>query len=82
MKLTTLSSILTVALAVLAFSPSACFAQQDPETAARQAEIDADEAQSKIESLEEEQVAAGDVQNETTAEMSARDNQISQYQDQ
>lgn len=82
MKLITVSSILAVALAFLTFCPVQCLAQRDPETAARQAEIDADEAQSKVESLQQEQIAAADVQNEDTAEMAARDNQINEYEDQ
>lgn len=82
MKLTIGSLILSVAIAILALSPSPCLAQRDPEAAARQAEIDADEAQSKIDDLQQEQIAAADVQNETTAEMAARDNQIQQYEDQ
>ena len=82
MKLTTLASILSLAIISNTLLVAPCFAQRDPEAAARQAEIDADEAQSKIESLQEEQIAAADVQNETTAVMSARDNQIQQYEDQ
>jgi hypothetical protein len=83
MKLFTAVSFVTFALFALAvLSPADCFAQRDPEAAARQAEIDADEAQSKIESLQQEQIAAADVQNENTAEMAARDNEIHQYEDQ
>jgi hypothetical protein len=83
MKLVAIASFITSSiLAAAILSPATCLAQRDPEAAARQAEIDADEARSKIEDLQAEQVAAGDVQNETTAEMSARDNQIQEYEDQ
>ncbi len=81
MKLVAIASFITSSiLAAAILSPATCLAQRDPEAAARQAEIDADEARSKIEDLQAEQVAAGDVQNETTAEMSARDNQIQEYE--
>lgn len=83
MKLVAAASfIVSSILAVAVISPTTCLAQRDPEAAARQAEIDADEAQSKIEDLQQEQIAAADVQNETTAEMAARDNQIQNYEDQ
>lgn len=83
MKLVTAASfIVSCILAVAVISATTCLAQRDPEAAARQAEIDADEAQSKIEDLQQEQIAAADVQNETTAEMAARDNQIQNYEDQ
>lgn len=82
MKLATVAAILLVTTTILTLSPSTCQAQRDPEAAARQAEIDADEAQSKVEELQQEQIAAADVQNENTGEMAARDNQIQHYEDQ
>lgn len=80
MKLSSLSRLLCAALVVTVLTPLTSFAQRDPETAARQAEIDAAEAQTKIEELQREQIAAGDVQNETTVEMNARDNLIGDYE--
>ena len=53
-----------------------CHAQKDPEAAARQAQIDADEDRSKIQDLEEQQAGFADVQNQNTMEMAARDAQI------
>lgn len=58
-----------------------CLAQKDPEAAARQAQIDADEARSQIQDLQEEQAGFADVQNQTTTEMMARDAQIGELQD-
>ncbi len=58
-----------------------CLAQQDPEAAARQAQIDADEARSQIKDLQEEQAGFADVQNQTTTEMMARDAQIGELQE-
>jgi septal ring factor EnvC (AmiA/AmiB activator) len=62
-------------------TPSNCHAQKDPEAAARQAQIDADEARSKIKELRQDQAAAASVQDETTTEMAARDAQIGDTQD-
>jgi hypothetical protein len=58
-----------------------CHAQKDPETAARQAQIDADEARSKIQDLEEQQAGFASVQNQNTMEMAARDSQIGELQE-
>ena len=58
-----------------------CFAQKDPEAAARQAQIDADEARSQIKDLQEEQAGFADVQNQDTTEMMARDAQIGELKD-
>ena len=74
------TSFLCGALAVTLLTPGTSFAQRDPEAAARQAEIDADEARSKIEDLQKEQIAAADVQNENTVEMNARDDLIQDYE--
>lgn len=82
MKLHAIPFMIIAALSVTLLAPHNAFAQRDPETAARQAEIDADEARSKIEDLQQEQIAAADVQNENTGEMAARDNLIQEYQDQ
>lgn len=60
--------------------PGHCFAQKDPEAAARQAQIDADLAQSKIENLEREQVGAAAVESESSTEMLARQRQIDQLE--
>jgi len=71
-----------IAVAILSVvAPSTLYAQQDPETAARQAEIDADEARSKIQELAQDQAAAASVQNETTTEMAARSEQIGEAED-
>jgi hypothetical protein len=60
---------------------STCHAQQNPETAARQAQIDADEARSKIQDLEQDQENFADVQNQNTMEMAARDGQIGELKE-
>jgi hypothetical protein len=56
------------------------YAQQNPETAARQARIDADEARSKIRELQQDQASAVSVQDETSVELLARSEQIAQAQ--
>lgn len=61
---------------ISAFTPIVSHAQKDPEAAARQARIDADQASSKIQELQQDQAAAADVQDETTTEMAARSRQI------
>jgi len=58
-----------------------CHAQKDPEAAARQAQIDADEARSKIQDLEQDQQNFADVQNQNTIEMAARDGQIGELRE-
>ncbi len=63
------------------YGTAPCLAQQDPEAAARQAQIDADEARSQIKDLQEEQAGFADVQNQTTTEMMARDAQIGELQE-
>lgn len=65
---------------VVCMVPANCLAQKDPEAAARQAQIDADLAQSKIENLEREQVGAGAVESESSTEMLARQRQIDQLE--
>jgi hypothetical protein len=62
-------------------TPNYSYAQKDPEAAARQAQIDADEARSKIRELRQDQASAASVQDETTMEMAARDAQIGDAQD-
>jgi hypothetical protein len=69
-----------VSLGVI-FASTTCHAQKDPETAARQAQIDADEARSKIQDLEEQQAGFASVQNQNTMEMAARDSQIGELQE-
>jgi hypothetical protein len=49
--------------------------------AARQAQIDADEARSKIQDLQEQQANFADVQSQTTVEMMARDAQIGELKE-
>ena len=71
----------TAAAIVSVAMPSPSYAQKDPEAAARQAQIDADEARSKIRELEADQAGAASVQDETTMEMAARSEQIGEAQD-
>jgi hypothetical protein len=61
--------------------PSTTYAQKDPEAAARQAQIDADEARSKIRELRQDQANAASVQSEDTMEMAARGEEIAEAKD-
>lgn len=75
-------AFLCAAAAIVSFaSPSYSYAQKDPEAAARQAQIDADESRSKIRELQQDQASAASVQDETTVEMAARSEQIGEAQD-
>ncbi len=67
---------LLAAVSFCMIATTTCHAQKDPEAAARQAQIDADEDRSKIQDLEEQQAGFADVQNQNTMEMAARDAQI------
>lgn len=82
MKITSCKVVLSTVLCacVVCAIPANCFAQKDPEAAARQAQIDADLAQSKIENLEREQVGAAAVESESSTEMLAREQQIDQLE--
>jgi hypothetical protein len=68
-----------ISLAIL-LGAQPCSAQKDPEAVARQAEIDTDEARSKIQELQEQQAGFADVQSEATTEMAARDAQIGEVE--
>ena len=76
-----IASLCAAAAIVSLVTPSPSFAQKDPEAAARQAQIDADEARSKIRELQQDQASAASVQDETTMEMAARSDQIGEAQD-
>jgi hypothetical protein len=67
--------VITIAALVCVHSLNAAFAV-DPEAAARQAEIDRDLAETKMRQLEDDEIAGGVVQNESTAEINARNAQI------
>ena len=77
MSMTTRKVFMILAFLCVTASASYCVAQgKDPEAVARQAQIDADLAKSKIERLEEDQISAGVVQDEATAETNARNREI------
>jgi len=77
MSITTVKVFMSLALLCVAATPIHCVAQgKDPEAVARQAQIDADLAKSKIERLEEDQISAGVVQDEATVETNARNREI------
>jgi hypothetical protein len=77
MSNTTVKVFMSLALLCVATTASHCVAQgKDPEAVARQAQIDADLAKSKIERLEEDQISSGVVQDEATVEISARNREI------
>jgi septal ring factor EnvC (AmiA/AmiB activator) len=81
MNIIRIAYLLTAVCSCVVFASTTCHAQKDPEAAARQAQIDADEARSKIQDLEEQQAGFADVQNQTTVEMAARDAQIGELRD-
>ncbi len=81
MKTIRVLSLIAAVSACVVLATNACHAQQDPETAARQAQIDADEDRSKIQDLEEQQAGFADVQNQNTMEMAARDAQIGELRE-
>jgi hypothetical protein len=74
-------SLLAAVSSCVFVATSPCHAQQDPATAARQAQIDADQDRSKIQDLEEQQAGFADVQNQNTMEMAARDAQIGELRE-
>lgn len=74
------SLLLISASLLLAYSMNAAHAI-DPEAAARQAEIDRDLAETKMRQLEDDEIAGGVVQNESTAEINARNQQIGDLQE-
>ena len=63
------SVVLTILFVV---SPGVCSAEKDKKAAARQAKIDYDEAQQQIEALQNQQIGAGTVQDETSVQMKQR----------
>ena len=75
------SFVALVALVAVA-APLTCQAQRDPEAAARQARIDRDAAEAKVEELQREQAIAADVQIDNTDEMIARQRAIAELQTQ
>lgn len=62
------------------WSPSTCHAERDPETAARQAEIDHDLAEAKISDLQRDQQAAAVAQIDNSEESDAKSREISNLQ--
>lgn len=67
--------VLTLTALICVYNFNSAFAV-DPEAAARQAEIDRDLAETKLRQLEDDEIAGGVVQNESTAEINARNVQI------
>lgn len=82
MKTIRVLTLLAAVSSCVIATTTTCHAQKDPEAAARQAQIDADEDRSKIQDLEEQQAGFADVQNQNTMEMAARDAQIGELREQ
>ena len=73
-------SVIVVVALLNVCAPLICHAQRDPEAAARQARIDRDAAEAKVEDLQREQAIAADVQIDNTDEMIARQKAIAELQ--
>ncbi|MBN8548251.1 MAG: hypothetical protein J0M12_02925 [Deltaproteobacteria bacterium] len=73
-------AILVVAASILCGN-SICVAQQEPEAAARQAQVDADMAESKIQDIEESEAGSNVAQDIDTAQQ-MQDQAKIQHQDQ
>lgn len=79
-----LSTSMKLSLCLLAllnvWSPSACHAERDPETVARQAEIDHDLAEAKIKNLQRDQEGAASAQIDNSEESDAKSKEIANLQ--
>lgn len=74
-------NILTTLVAIVfVCAPLTCHAEKDPEAAARQARIDEDMAEAKVQELQRDQAIAADVQIDNSDEMAARQREIAQLQ--
>lgn len=62
------------------WSPSTCHAERDPETVARQAEIDHDLAEAKINELQREQEGEASAQIDNSEESDAKSREIANLQ--
>ena len=61
-------------------SPGVCSAEKDKKAAAKQAQIDYDEAQEQIEALQNQQIGAGTVQDETSVQMKQRTEKLEELE--
>jgi len=75
-----IKSTLCLVTLIIAATPSLCRAERDPETIARQAEIDHDLAEAKINDLQREQEGASVAQIDNSEESDAKSREIATLQ--
>lgn len=77
---TSIKLILCLVTLINVWAPSACQAERDPETVARQAEIDRDLAEAKIEEVQRAQEGAAEAQIDNSDESDAKSREIANLQ--